>query len=102
MHSFLALISSLHATLLNTHLLTIPPQLRPQLPPPSPHERYTRAWSRDSPTYRYAARALIFVSHVQLLGEMLAIRGVGAGRKMDAESKRKRRWKWLLGVEGLK
>ncbi|KAL7412516.1 peroxisome membrane protein [Mrakia frigida] len=102
-HSLLSLLSSIHTSLLNTHLSTLPLSQRPQLPPPSPHERYTRAWSRDSPLYRYAARALVVLGHVQLLGEMFALRGAGKGASPeDALKRRNRRWKWLVGVEGVK
>lgn len=96
-HSLLALVVEAHSSILSTHSSRLPPHLRPQhLPPPSPHERYTRAWSRESAVYRYAARVLVALERIQLLGEMLALR---RERRRGTEGNR---WRLLLGVEAIK
>lgn len=108
--SLLTLLHAFHSHLLHSHLLSLPPALRPALPPPTAHDRYTRSWARHSVLYRLASGALIGVGGVQLLGEMIALKGwASAGPAASTPEARakgqrhwERRWKWLVGVEGTK
>jgi hypothetical protein len=108
--SLLTLLHALHSHLLHSHLLSLPPALRPTLPLPTAHDRYTRSWARHSVLYRLASGALIGVGGVQLLGEMIALKGwASAGPPSSTPEARargrrdwERRWRWLVGVEGTK
>jgi peroxin-16 len=69
------------------------------LPLPSDHTRYTEYFSRHSSTYRTASRALVVIGYVQLLLEMMVVRG----RKQEGKDVgRWKRWKLLVWLEGVK
>lgn len=69
------------------------------LPLPSDHTRYTEYFSRHSSTYRTASRTLVVIGYVQLLLEMMVVRG----RKQEGKDVgRWKRWKLLVWLEGVK
>lgn len=72
------------------------------LPLPSDHTRYTSHFARTSGAYRHVSRALVVLGYVQLLLEMVVVRGrrdEGGKRK---EEGRWRRWKVLVWLEAVK
>lgn len=69
------------------------------LPLPSDHTRYTEHFAQNSTTYRTASRALVVIGYVQLLLEMVVVRG----RKQEGkDAGRWKRWKMLVWLEGVK
>lgn len=68
------------------------PRTIPLLPAASEHARYTRYWTDRSPAYKRASRALVTITYVELLLEMLA-------KKRGSD---RIRWKVVLGLEGFK
>jgi hypothetical protein len=67
------------------------PRYKPIIPP-SPHTRYTRAWSERLPQYKWAARALDVIQFTQLLIEM------GLRRKASTRTK----WRGIVLLEAIK
>lgn len=68
------------------------PRVTPLLPPASEHTRYTRYWSERSKTYKRASRALVTITYVELLLEMVA-------KKRSGDPNR---WRLVLGMESIK
>jgi peroxin-16 len=113
-NAFLSVVSSYHDTLLShrvTSSLSLPPhpfdpaptssssanpasatRISPLISPPSDHARYTRYWTDRSAVYKRASRALVTLSYVELLVEMIA-------RKKGGD---RIRWRLVLGIESLK
>ncbi|KZO96317.1 peroxisome membrane protein [Calocera viscosa TUFC12733] len=83
----LNMVSLYHDTLLTSLAKDKKPVI-----PPTPHMRYTRAWSDRSAVYKWAARTLEAVRHCELLIEMLLRRKLG---KQGA-------WRGVVGLEFLK
>lgn len=69
------------------------------LPLPSDHTRYTSHFARTSGVYKTAGRALVVLGYVQLLLEMVVVRG---RRSEEREGGRWRRWKVLVWLEAVK
>ncbi|KZS96001.1 peroxisomal membrane protein PEX16 [Sistotremastrum niveocremeum HHB9708] len=86
----LNLLSLYHDTLL-ARRLSQDPKLKPLIPP-SPHSRYTRAWSDKSGQYKWAARALEVIKFLQLVVEMSLRRKVGRNAK----------WRAIVSIEFVK
>ncbi|KZT57132.1 peroxisome membrane protein [Calocera cornea HHB12733] len=83
----LNMVSLYHDTLLTSLAKDKKPVI-----PPTPHMRYTRAWSDKSAIYKWAARSLEAVRHCELVIEMLLRRKYG---KQGA-------WRGVVGLEFLK
>ena len=71
LHSGIQLLSMYHDSLLAKAIARLPPLQRPH---PSPHSRYTKFWSKNSPLYRRLAFMLQIIQHTELLWEMAARR----------------------------
>ena len=71
LHSSIQLLSLYHDSLLARAVSRLPVGLRPH---PSPHNRYTRFWTSNSPLYARLARTLQMIQYVELLVEMAAAR----------------------------
>lgn len=69
------------------------------LPLPTDHTRYTEHFAQESTTYRTASRALVVIGYVQLLLEMVVVRGRNQEGK---DAGRWKRWKVLVWLEGVK
>lgn len=69
-----------------------PKRTTPTLPPPSDHARYTKYWTARSGVYRKASRMLVTIGYIELLVEMVAKKKLGD----------RRRWNFVLGMEGIK
>lgn len=83
-------MSLYHDTLLSRIVLS-DPKFKPVLPP-SPHSRYTRAWSDKSARYKWASRTLEVLRFVELVIEM------GLRRKVS----NKNRWRGIVLLEIIK
>ncbi|KAK8200645.1 hypothetical protein M8818_005960 [Zalaria obscura] len=70
-HSGVQLLSLYHDSLLARAVAQLPPLQRPH---PSPHSRYTRFWTKKSPTYKRLALTLQVIQYTELLCEMAAKR----------------------------
>lgn len=86
----LNVISMYHDTLLAQFVQSDPKYKA--LIPPSPHTRYTRAWSDKDWRYKWAARTLQLVRFVELLIEM------GLRRKTSTRN----RWRGIVSLEVIK
>lgn len=83
-------MSLYHDTLLS-RIAHADPKFKPLLPP-SPHSRYTRAWSDKSVKYKWAARTLEMIRFVELVVEM------GLRRKVSNKNK----WRGIVLLEMIK
>ncbi|GHJ85824.1 hypothetical protein NliqN6_2226 [Naganishia liquefaciens] len=72
------------------------------LPLPSDHTRYTSHFARTSGVYKHASRALVVLGYVQLLVEMMVVRGRGNEGEERREQGRWRRWRVLVWLEAVK
>jgi peroxin-16 len=87
-HSGVQLLSLYHDSLLSRAVAALPRVKRPH---PSPHNRYTRFWTRKSPVYRRIALLLQMIQYTELLWEMTA------KRRGD-----KARWRVVILLEFIK
>ncbi|KAF2146104.1 uncharacterized protein K452DRAFT_315358 [Aplosporella prunicola CBS 121167] len=87
-HSGVQLLSVYHDSLLAKAAARLPAAQRPH---PTPHNRYTRFWSQNSPTYKRIALMLQMIQYTELLWEMAAKR---KGEKM--------RWRVIVLLEAVK
>ena len=71
LHSGVQLLSMYHDSLLAKAVARLPAMQRPH---PSPHNRYTRFWTRKSSIYRRIALLLQITQYTELLWEMAAKR----------------------------
>lgn len=71
LHSGVQLLSMYHDSLLAKAVSRLPIAQRPH---PSPHNRYTKFWSRKSPFYRRVAMILQVAQYTELFWEMAAKR----------------------------
>lgn len=79
-----------------------PVPLGQSLPLPSDHTRYTSHFTKTSSVYASAARALVVLGYVQLLLEMVVVRGRRSEGAAQREGGRWRRWKVLVWLEAVK
>ena len=86
----LNVMSMYHDTLLE-RVVQAEPKYK-ALIPPSPHTRYTRAWSEKNAFYKWAARVLELVRFTELLIEM------GLRRKVSQRN----RWRGIVFLEVIK
>ena len=90
--SFLNLLSLYHDTLLARrlkHISQTDPKSAKSLLPPSPHTRYTKAWSERDPKYKWASRLLEIIRYTQLVLEMGLKRTTGNNG----------RWRGIVTIE---
>ncbi|KAK7533612.1 peroxisomal membrane protein pex16 [Phyllosticta citricarpa] len=87
-YSGVQLLSLYHDSLLAKAVARLPPAQRPH---PTPHSRYTRFWTQNSPTYRRIALTLQMIQYTELLWEMAAKR---RGEKV--------RWRVIVLLEAIK
>ena len=71
MHSGVQLLSLYHDSLLARAVARLP---KAQQPHPSPHNRYTKFWTKNSSAYRRLALTLQVIQYTELLCEMAAKR----------------------------
>ncbi|KAL9088092.1 MAG: hypothetical protein Q9159_003290 [Coniocarpon cinnabarinum] len=88
LYSGVQLLSMYHDSLLAKAVARLPTAQRPY---PSPHNRYTRFWTRKSPIYRRIALLLQMTQYTELLWEMAAKR---RGEKV--------RWRVVVVLEVVK
>lgn len=91
MNSVLNLLSLYHDTLLARRLALVKStsKVASELIPPSPHTRYTRAWSEKDGLYRWSAQCLEVIRFTQLVMEML----------LKRVTQRKGRWRGIMLLE---
>ncbi|KAI9815720.1 MAG: Peroxisomal membrane protein pex16 [Pycnora praestabilis] len=87
-HTGIQLLSLYHDSLLARAISRLP---LPQKPHPTPHNRYTRFWTRKSPFYARIALTLRMIQYTELLWEMTAKR---RGEKV--------RWRVVVLLEAVK
>ncbi|KAJ0423825.1 peroxisome membrane protein [Aspergillus carlsbadensis] len=88
-HSGVQLLSLYHDSLISKVISNLPPTIR--RPTPSPHTRYTKYWTSQSPLYQKVALTLQTVQYTELLWEMIARR---RGEKV--------RWRVIVFIEVMK
>ncbi|EFR03351.1 peroxisomal membrane protein PEX16 [Nannizzia gypsea CBS 118893] len=88
-HSGVQLLSLYHDSLVSRVIARLP--LSQPRPTPSPHTRYTKYWTFQSPLYHKVALALQMVKYTELLWEMAARR---KGEKL--------RWRVVVFIEAVK
>ncbi|KAJ9194309.1 hypothetical protein DTO166G4_3410 [Paecilomyces variotii] len=88
-HSGVQLLSLYHDSLVSRVIARLPPTAA--RPPPTPHARYTKYWTSQSPLYRKAALTLQMIQYTELLWEMIARR---RGEKV--------RWHVVVFIETIK
>ncbi|KAL5046962.1 hypothetical protein BDW71DRAFT_48415 [Aspergillus fruticulosus] len=88
-HSGVQLLSLYHDSLISRVISKLPPTIR--RPNPTPHTRYTKYWSSQSPLYRKVALTLQTIQYTELLWEMVARR---RGEKV--------RWRVVVFIEVVK
>ncbi|KAH8120179.1 peroxisomal membrane protein PEX16 [Phellopilus nigrolimitatus] len=88
--AFLNVMSLYHDTLLS-RIVRSDAKFKPLLPP-SPHSRFTRAWSDKNVRYKWAARTLEMIRFVELVIEM------GLRRKTSNRT----RWRGIVLLEMIK
>ncbi|GAD97331.1 peroxisomal membrane protein pex16 [Paecilomyces variotii No. 5] len=88
-HSGVQLLSLYHDSLVARVVARLPPTV--SRPPPTPHARYTKYWTSQSPLYRQAALTLQMIQYTELLWEMIARR---RGEKV--------RWRVVIFIEAIK
>ncbi|KAI5303551.1 hypothetical protein KEM56_007434 [Ascosphaera pollenicola] len=71
-HSFIQLLSLYHDSLVARTIARLPASIT--RPNPTPHERYTKYWCKQSPAYRRVSLCLQMIRHTELLWEMVARR----------------------------
>jgi peroxin-16 len=79
-----------------------PIPLGQSLPLPSDHTRYTSHFTQTSGVYATAGRALVILGYVQLLLEMVVVRGRRSEGAAQREGGRWRRWRVLVWLEAVK
>ena len=89
-YTTLNLVSLYHDSLLAKAIANLPPSVRK--PEPSPHNRYTRFWTKASPNYKRLALAIVIIQYAEVLLEM------GAKKKWGDKG----RWRTIVGIEALK
>jgi peroxin-16 len=87
-HSGVQLLSLYHDSLLAKAVARLPGARRPT---PTPHNRYTKFWTKNSPVYRRIALLLQMIQYTELLWEMAAKR---RGEKV--------RWRVVVILEAIK
>ncbi|WVQ68220.1 uncharacterized protein L199_006427 [Kwoniella botswanensis] len=120
LYALLGLVSNYHDQILRSHIpreLSLPPhpfidqsklpasshtginsnsgtvgRISPLLPAESEHTRYTRYWTKQSPTYRRASKALTTIGYLELVVEMIAMKKGGD----------RFRWRVVLIIELIK
>ncbi|EZF32018.1 hypothetical protein H101_04394 [Trichophyton interdigitale H6] len=88
-HSGVQLLSLYHDSLVSRVIARLP--LSQPRPTPTPHTRYTKYWTFQSPIYHKVALALQMVKYTELLWEMAARR---KGEKL--------RWRVIVFIEAVK
>ncbi|KAL4767339.1 peroxisome membrane protein [Aspergillus nidulans var. acristatus] len=88
-HSGVQLLSLYHDCLISRVISNLPPTIR--RPNPTPHTRYTKYWSLQSPLYKKVALTLQTIQYTELLWEMVARR---RGEKV--------RWRVVVFIEVVK
>ncbi|KAG6814063.1 hypothetical protein H0H92_003110 [Tricholoma furcatifolium] len=88
--SMLNVMSMYHDTLI-ARIIQNDPKYRPLIPP-SPHTRYTRAWSDKNSVYKWASRALQLIKFLELVIEMSLRRKISS----------KARWRGVVLLEIVK
>ncbi|KAL4761411.1 peroxisomal membrane protein PEX16 [Aspergillus foveolatus] len=88
-HSGVQLLSLYHDRLISRVISNLPPTIR--RPNPTPHMRYTKYWSSQSPLYKRVALTLQTIQYTELLWEMVARR---RGEKV--------RWRVVVFIEVVK
>ena len=89
-YTALNLVSLYHDSLLAKAIANLPPTVRK--PEPSPHNRYTRFWTKACPNYKRLALAIVIIQYAEVLLEM------GAKKKWGEKG----RWRTIVGIEALK
>jgi peroxin-16 len=90
-NSVLNLLSLYHDTLLARRLALVKSNSKvpSELIPPSPHTRYTKAWSEKDALYRWSARGLEAIRFSQLVIEMI----------LKRVTRRNGRWRGIVLLE---
>ncbi|RDW69173.1 peroxisomal membrane protein PEX16 [Aspergillus mulundensis] len=88
-HSGVQLLSLYHDSLISRVISNLPPNI--SRPTPTPHARYTKYWSSQSPLYQKVALTLQTIQYTELLWEMVARR---RGEKV--------RWRVVVFIEVVK